>query len=548
MARKTPAKSAKATAGPSKKKPATRKKKTAGARKRAAGRAQPSAEELAARRPNARILVVDDSKAARAQIATLLEPLNVELFFAKNGVEGARCVYLEQPNLVVSDVVMPELNGFQLCRLIKNDPLTQSIPVIMLTGLGDHQDRFWGMQAGADSYINKLDIGQKLRTDVERLLGTRRTDSFYDGSMSFVSAAEVEGSALRSKVTFLLDKMLFESTVANETKHLTAFIYHRERFVEEFFGFFGDLVEYDAAALALIDEHNSEVAIDARTPVSETDVLRVRDDAVRSMGNLKLLERLRVTVMGARAVGETGPRLMNCQIVQLMVGSETLGTLAIYSSRRETFGSAARTVLDLVGSNVAMVVKLLFLYEENRWLSIVDPLTRVYNRRYFKESLRKEFDRSRRYGNALSLLFVDIDNFKLVNDTYGHHQGDLVLREIANYITETLRKVDIISRYGGEEFVLLLPETPLQAAAIIADRLRAGIQGRIFGLDESFQVTVSVGVTAVEQGIREHIELVERADAAMYEAKRQGKNRVVVAQPPEEAPSLEPIRGGALRD
>lgn len=187
-------------------------------------------------------------------------------------------------------------------------------------------------------------------------------------------------------------------------------------------------------------------------------------------------------------------------------------------------------MLHLVSRNVAMTVKLMLLYEENRWLSITDPLTHLFNRRYFLSHFEQQFEQFSRYGAAASLLFLDIDNFKLINDTFGHNAADMVLAQLAELITRSVRKVDVVARVGGEELAVLLPQTPACNAAILAERLRVAVDARAFGTDsQPIHVTVSIGVAEFTASTRSAAALIDRADQAMYEAKRRGKNCVVVA-------------------
>jgi len=158
-----------------------------------------------------------------------------------------------------------------------------------------------------------------------------------------------------------------------------------------------------------------------------------------------------------------------------------------------------------------------------------DPLTGLYNQRMFEERLRHEFERAKRYGRPLSLMMIDIDDFKQVNDQYGHHWGDAVLREIARILKEKTRKSDILVRYGGDEFTLMLPEASIAVALQTADKLRTEIKAALFRPDSgpSFSVTVSVGVSSTLAGnYKDGAAFLHDADAALYRAKRKGKNRV----------------------
>lgn len=172
--------------------------------------------------------------------------------------------------------------------------------------------------------------------------------------------------------------------------------------------------------------------------------------------------------------------------------------------------------------------------EELRQLSITDQLTQLYNRRYLQEVLKREFSRAKRYRSKLSCLIADIDHFKIINDKYGHLQGDAVLRELAALIKNTTREVDIPFRFGGEEFLVLLPETDRRGSETVAGRLRRATETmpvfKVGGLElaEDIKITVSVGLASFpDPRIKTEVDLVAIADESLYLAKRQGRNRVI---------------------
>ena len=178
-----------------------------------------------------------------------------------------------------------------------------------------------------------------------------------------------------------------------------------------------------------------------------------------------------------------------------------------------------------------VIKKINFMYSHTRHLSLTDPLTGLYNRRHLDSNLEREFLRAKRYKNNLSIAVIDIDFFKKVNDTYGHMCGDYVLKEVAYMIMDTLRKTDLVFRYGGEEFVAILTETPLDKAVIPLERLRRTIETYPFTYKGTeFQVTVSIGVNSTESGVETAGEFLDGADKALYSAKNNGRNQIITLQ------------------
>lgn len=181
-----------------------------------------------------------------------------------------------------------------------------------------------------------------------------------------------------------------------------------------------------------------------------------------------------------------------------------------------------RTVFKFIASNNLEAA----YHDEVYRLTTMDGLTQVFNRRYFEETLERELSRCRRYGRALSLVMVDLDKFKAINDGLGHLAGDAVLKAVAALVKSRSRREDVLARYGGEEFALLLPEVDLPGAFAMAEKVRLLIAKHTFEFDDAIiPVTISAGVAAIGKRIDQGVELVRQADEKLYEAKAQGRNR-----------------------
>lgn len=173
-----------------------------------------------------------------------------------------------------------------------------------------------------------------------------------------------------------------------------------------------------------------------------------------------------------------------------------------------------------------VIKKINFMYTQTKHLSETDALTKLYNRRHFENNFDREFARSKRYGNSLSVAIIDIDFFKKINDTYGHLCGDFILREVAYKMINNFRQTDFVFRYGGEEFAVILTETPLPNAEIPLERLRKQIENSVFSFNgEDIKVTISVGISS-NANCENAWEMFANADKVLYEAKNSGRNRV----------------------
>lgn len=201
------------------------------------------------------------------------------------------------------------------------------------------------------------------------------------------------------------------------------------------------------------------------------------------------------------------------------------------SSGRDAFTQEEARVVELVCSSLATALANATAYYDATRQTLIDDLTRLYNVRYLYQTLEGEIRRARRYDSAVSVVFMDLDGFKLVNDAYGHRAGSATLTEVAHVITRSVRESDFVARFGGDEFVLMLPETSSKRALQMAERVRVRIESHRFrgGVGADIYLTASFGVASFPEHATQAERLIELADAAMYEAKQRDKNNVKLA-------------------
>ena len=227
-------------------------------------------------------------------------------------------------------------------------------------------------------------------------------------------------------------------------------------------------------------------------------------------------------------------------VAPLILNDQILGALSLNSSERGAFNAADLRLLVSFAATTTTALNNAMLHSEVQKLALTDPLTQFYNRRGFGEFGQRELERSRRFKRSLTAIMIDVDFFKMVNDTYGHTAGDYVLQVVAKRIRQSVREVDILGRYGGDEFILLLPETDLFSACSVAERIRAEVEKPI-QLPESLlrsnlrynqgifvQTSASLGVTKASSNMTNLQTLIEHADSAAYQAKGNGRNQVQV--------------------
>ena len=266
-----------------------------------------------------------------------------------------------------------------------------------------------------------------------------------------------------------------------------------------------------------------------RRPASEGLFARVIADGKSRMYNT--FGPTEIASSGAILVGEDEEDSITQSLlcVPLRLGSQIKGVISVQSYLPNQYTSSDLEMLELLAGQAAIALENSRLFDEVQQLAITDPLTQIFNRRRFFELADQEFGRSLRYGRPLSIIMIDIDHFKRINDTYGHVIGDQVLQQVARICTQNIRHNDILARYGGEEFVILTPETTAQEALVTCERLRSEVDNGPFATSFGpIHITISLGVVDMVQPCKSFEELLDRSDQAMYSSKQKGCNLTTV--------------------
>jgi two-component system cell cycle response regulator len=476
---------------------------------------------------NELILIVEDSRTQLQAIEMSLKKEGFVVITAKDGIEGYHKVITESPDLIISDINLPELNGYQFCRLIKNEDATSFLPIILLTSLGQKQDRFWGIKAGADRYIVKDAEMDILIKEVRSLLNGRKNNKIE--KPPHPSAGEIKDAAIMSRVNYLFDKLLFEATIMGEIKNLTTIINDHSKFLEEFFKIMSALFDYKASGFLIISGEKPVLYLDLKeNMLSEENIKTIKDAFAKDID--RQTEDIKIEIISGMEYNTKKMQMPFSIIQTLNIHKERLGNISVFNDREYSINN--KNTLATIGKDLAVVVKLMLLYEENERLSITDGLTKVHNRRYFNAQIEKEFEKAKRYNSKLTLIMLDIDHFKLLNDTYGHQQGDMVLIHLARILKDNVRNIDLIARYGGEEFAVLMSGSDKKEGAIVAEKLRKKIEAYPFPALQKgagpLKSTISLGVAEYSADMNSTDDLIKSADSVLYKAKEDGRNRVKV--------------------
>ena len=448
----------------------------------------------------ARILVVDDIEANLRVLDAKLTAEYYDVLLAQDGPTGLAMAASERPDIIILDVMMPGMDGFEVCRRLKDDPATRHIPVVLVTALDGRGDRIAGLDAGADEFLTKPIDDVMLFSRVRSLTRLKTViDELREREASGRRIGVIAGAAARlagtgGRIVICDDNERQAQRIATELA-----VEHRP------------LVETDAEKAHLTARGPVDLLIinaNAKTFDGLRLAAQIRsDEATRHLPILAVIdpdERPRMVKALEIGINDILPRPIDPQELSARVRTQI---------KRKRYTDFLRKNLD-----------------HSLELAVTDQLTGLHNRRNMVGQLQALVTRAAKGGEPVGALLIDIDHFKKINDNFGHDVGDEVLREFAVRVATNVRAVDLPCRFGGEEFVVVMPGTGLAAAERIAERIRMHVSGspfRVAGGKELLSVTISIGVAATLGEGDTPEALLKRADEAVYEAKAAGRNKVV---------------------
>jgi two-component system cell cycle response regulator len=453
----------------------------------------------------ARVLVVDD---LAPNIKLLEVRLTAEYFDVRTATNGPDAIDICERgdcDIVLLDVMMPGMDGFEVCRRLKASSNTAHLPVVMVTALDQPADRLKGLEAGADDFLTKPVNEVALLARVKSLVRLKtltdelrsRAAASRDVGVADPDAAALADNGLGGRILLVDDRA----------------------------------TSYERLVASLSQLHQVEVEINPqqalmRAPEGRYDLVMVSlgltgFDGLRLCSQLRTLERTRKVPILIIADLDDEARVLrgleigvNDYLVRPVDRNEMLARVRTQIRRKRYIDSLGHALTQSVAA------------------AIVDPLTGLHNRRYMQSHLTQLINASAAQGTPFALMILDVDHFKSVNDSWGHDAGDEVLKEFAVRVRRSIRGVDMPCRAGGEEFVVLMPDTEPEVAHLVAERIRQRIEKTpfpVYGGKRGISVTVSIGVSAHRAGHTTADALLKRADEALYRAKREGRNRVVAA-------------------
>lgn len=446
----------------------------------------------------ARVLVVDDIPANLRLLEAKLRAEYFEVALAASGPEALALTAAWSPDVVLLDVMMPGMDGYEVCAQLKSQPGTAHIPVVMVTALTDQSERVRGLEAGADDFISKPVDTALLFARLRALLRMKQV----------LDAWRVRAETARDlgfdppgdpNEDFQGARLLFAGGRPDEMAAVATALGRDGMVLEQ--------APDEATAWEMLQDSLHDVAL-VTLPLPGGDALRLAS-RLRAHGDSRELPLILLAAEDQRQAVLRAFDLGVSDHVMRPVDPPELRARVRNQLRRRRYQDLLRDSLD-----------------RSLELAVTDPLTGLRNRRY----IRRHLESLLRTGSAAAVMVIDVDRFKPINDRYGHAIGDVALKEVARRLREHLRTVDVVARYGGEEFLVVMAGAGEEEAGAAAERLRASMADApvVAGPNLSLPVTVSIGM-ALARGQAATEGLIGAADAALYRAKNGGRNRVEVA-------------------
>ncbi len=453
---------------------------------------------------SARVLVVDDILPNVKLLEAKLSSEYYDVLTAVSGEEALRRAENDSPDIILLDVMMPGMDGFEVCRRIKQNPTLAHIPVVMVTALTDSEDRVRGLEAGADDFLSKPVNDTALMARVRSLVRLKMTVDEWrarETTASQLGVVEHEANVMSEPVEnakiLVVEDQRFESDKIADTLHTDD----------------DSVIPVDSGRQAM--EYASQNDFDLMI----VSLNLKKEDGLRLCSHLRSNEKTRSVPIIMLGTDENMDKIAH----GLEIGAHDY---IIRPIDRNELLARARTQI----RRKRFQERLRANYEVSLSMALTDSLTGLYNRRYLEVHLQKLLQKNQETRKNICVLTLDIDHFKEVNDTNGHSAGDEVLKTFATRLKDNLRSFDLVARLGGEEFVAIMPDTSNEMALFIAERLRRSIGEKSFkcNIPAGFlDITTSIGGAIIEPGAHTVKDVLARADKMLYEAKHSGRNCTV---------------------
>lgn len=445
----------------------------------------------------ARILIVDDVAANVRLLSAKLAAEYYQIRVAYNGVHALEVAEDWQPDLILLDVMMPGMDGYECCQRLKNSGLTSHIPIIMVSALGEPVERNSGLKVGADDFLTKPVDYDTLMARVRSLIRLKRVLDEWRVRSTIAESLGLEAEENGGPSIYGTQALIVDDWAKSAT--------HFAEILRE---------EGLVSVYALSSDHAIKLMDTMRFGLIIVNMSLADDDPLRLIGQIRAQDNTYDTPLLIVSEQSDKPRVLRG--FELGVNDCLMQPIDPHELRARARNQVTRKVYqDRMRSNFGAALEMAF----------VDHLTGLYNQRYLRRHLEQMLEAAR--FQTLAVLMIDIDHFKNVNDCFGHQSGDQALRLVGESLKVNTRAIDLVARYGGEEFTVVMTDVLLDDVINAAERLRGSVERISFEVGrKKIHLTISVGIAYSNDLTVDPMALVDRADLALYKAKANGRNRI----------------------
>lgn len=483
-----------------------------------------------------KVLYVEDSRSSNAALRQALKAEGLQVVFCGGGFDALDELAGDGADIVVAATKLNDLSGYQLASLIKSSELVSQLPVALFVTGEASGDEFWIKAARPDVVISAEDLKQP--ADVARLVRDLAENSRLagwekgTGKNVLVPSAGFSSNSLIESYSSLLNDLLLERAVNRMARTLTALVEPRGQFLEAFFTFIGEIFEPEVMGIVIADLGSPWGTFKVKGKISPAAYDGVLNKLVKE---LNLVAKPNLELRGE--LSEDGlSTLGSVEILTVATDKQGLGALIFAASEKNAFSASARSFMSVLKQELKPVIQLLLakqeieeLHSREAYRAAIDSLTGLYNLEFLVGFLQQQLLFSFRQRLPVGMAIIDVDNFTKINEEHGYELGDNVLNTIASKLSQITRSSDLIARYGGDQFAVVLPNTDLAGTRVLGEKVRSEMEFASFTQTNGRKgpkVTVSVGCANFNMEDLNPETILRDAKVALRKAKEEGRNRV----------------------
>lgn len=463
-----------------------------------------------------KVLIIDDSRTWRTILSDIFEKKGFSVQTAENGTIGYNLAFQFLPDLIITDVIMPGISGYVLCRLLRETELFSDTPIVVLTGINENLDKFWAHESGANEFLSKnSDIEKNITSFLEKNMDKILKHKKY--ALENANQTVFDESNALHLVSKLMEGLLVNSVIEVKFMELFKYILDFSSFNKNLFKYFFNIININSIILYSSTENMGTFLVNSKEKRFSNDYLKKKISVILE----KPIIPTNYNFFGS--LKKESNSKINMETSYIYKDEKTSSFILLEPN--DEFSRVEINKLNGLKTSFSILFMFLKNLIELKNENELDELTELFTFKKLIKTTDSFISKAKRGKEIFSLIMMDIDNFKIINDTYGHNFGNYVLKNIGAIIKENIRSYDLPFRYGGEEFLIILPATQKEETYKVAERIRKDIES--LKLKDNVKVTVSIGITEYDK--QENFqETIEEADKAMYISKENGKNQTTL--------------------